>query len=317
VQFLMPEPQDRMGPPDRILECSSDTIGPYKRNRSHQGSGEPQLKETIRRLSCSPIARHSYAVASKMPVLGAVLRKLVRSIVPVETRVWIRLRHGLGKGLWAHIDPRFETTYIEGEYERSLQECLLKYLQPGGVLYDVGAHIGIVSMFAAKLVGPTGKVFAFEADPENVRRIEEHIQRNSLGWITIAGLAAWYVDGYVEFQRDSAHSSRNQGGISTISASKNQDLIQVEAISLDTFAEKNRLPTVIKVDVEGAEAEVLRGSERVFARAKPILICEVHGSKPADGVIRWLSDHGYQYQWLETSPQFPRHLVAGSAPETS
>jgi FkbM family methyltransferase len=276
-----------------------------------------QLKETIRRLSCSPIARHYYAVGSKMPVLGALLRKFVRSIVPLETRVWIRLRYGLGKGLWAHIDPRFETTYVEGEYEQSLQECLSKYLQPGGVLYDVGAHIGIISMLAAKLVGPTGAVFAFEADPENAKRIEENIQRNSLDWITIAGCAAWYVDGYVEFQRDSAHSSRNQGGISAISATKSQDLIQVEAVALDTFAVKNRLPTVIKVDVEGAEAEVLRGSERVFARAKPILICEVHGSKPADGVIRWLSDHGYQYQWLESSPQFPRHLVAGPVPETS
>ena len=95
------------------------------------------------------------------------------------------------------------------------------------------------------------------------------------------------------------------------------DAIEVEAIALDTFAEKHRLPTVIKVDVEGAEAEVLRGSERVFAQAKPILICEVHGSKEADDVIGWLSDHGYRYQWLDSSPEFPRHLLAQFALESA
>lgn len=273
------------------------------------------MKETIRRLSYSPVAREFYGVATKVPIVGPALKSFIRSVLPYDSRVWIRIRSGLGQGLWANLDPRFETVDIKGEYERPLQESLSKYLRPGGVLYDVGAHIGIVSLCAARLVGPTGTVFAFEADPENAKRIEENVRRNKLDSISTVHRAAWHSDGHVRFQRASEHSSRNQGGVSTASPGTGEDAIEVEAIALDTFAEKHRLPTVIKVDVEGAEAEVLRGSEKIFARAKPVLICEVHGSKPADDVIGWLSDHEYRYQWLESSPQFPRHLLAQSALE--
>jgi FkbM family methyltransferase len=237
-------------------------------------------------------------------------------VLPYETWVWIRIRAGLGKGLWVHLDPRFEAVYVDGEYESPLQDSLLKYLQPGGVLYDVGAHIGIVSLCAAKLVGPAGMVFAFEADPDNAKRIEENVRRNKLDSIRTVCRAAWHSDGHVRFQRASERSSRNQGGVSTI-PSVSGDAIEVEAVALDTFAEKHRLPTVIKVDVEGAEAEVLRGSERIFVQAKPVLICEVHGSKAADDVIGWLSDHGYRYQWLDSSSDFPRHLLAKSALESA
>ena len=275
------------------------------------------MKETIRRLGCSPAARHIYAVASKLPIVGPALRRIVRSVLPLESRVWIRIHSGLGKGLWANLNPRFETIYVEGEYEGPLQESLSKYLRTGGVFYDVGAHIGIVSLCAAKLVGPTGTVFAFEADPENAKRIVENVQRNNLDWIEMVSRAAWHSDGCVEFQRASVHSSRNQGGVSTVSPADQSDMIRVEAIALDTFAEKHRLPTVIKVDVEGAEAEVLRGSERIFAQAKPILICEVHGVKPADDVTRWLSEHGYRYQWLDSSTEFPRHLLAEAILESA
>jgi FkbM family methyltransferase len=287
-------------------------LGQYELGVIITGSGSPSVKETIRRLSCSPVARKCYAAASKLPILGPPLRAFIRSVLPYETRVWIRIRAGLGKGLWAHLDPRFETVYVEGKYEHPLQESLSKHLQAGDVLYDVGAHIGIVSLCAARLVGPTGSVFAFEADPENAKRIEENVRRNRLEWITTARRAAWHCDGYVGFQRASEHSSRNQGGVTTLSPGGNNDAIEVEAITLDTFAERHRLPTVIKIDVEGAEAEVLRGSEKVFARAKPILICEVHGRRVADEVTRWLSDRGYRYRWLEPSPQFPRHILAES-----
>ncbi len=275
------------------------------------------MKETIRRLSCSPIVRQCYTAASEVPILGPALRAFIRLVLPYDSRVWIRIRSGLGEGLWANLDPRFETVYIDGEYERPLQELLSKYLRPGGVLYDVGAHIGIVSMCAAKLVAPTGTVYAFEADPENAKRIEANVRRNNLDSISIERRAAWHSNGYVRFQRASEHSSRNQGRVSTISPGPDGGAIEVEAIALDTFAENHRLPTVIKIDVEGAEADVLRGAEGVCARSKPVLICEVHGSEPADDVISWLSGHGYQFQWLESSAQFPRHLLAQSLPASA
>jgi len=73
----------------------------------------------------------------------------------------------------AHLDPRFEMKYASGTYEFRVQRGLLSNLRPGLVFYDVGAHIGIVSMFAAQVVGAEGAVSAFEADTENARRIED------------------------------------------------------------------------------------------------------------------------------------------------
>jgi len=85
-----------------------------------------------------------------------------------------------GKGLWIHLNPRYEMEYIEGEYEAPVEEVLLSNLRPGSVFYDVGAHIGVFSLIAARNLGSHGSVLVFEPDPSNVRRIKEHASRNHL-----------------------------------------------------------------------------------------------------------------------------------------
>jgi FkbM family methyltransferase len=200
--------------------------------------------------------------------------------------------------------------YAEGCYEPPIQRVLSQHLQPGSVFYDVGAHIGIVGMFGAQLVGTNGVVFAFEADSDNARRIEEHLSRNSLHQIRVVPCAVWSSGGRIRFERASAQSSRNQGAITTKPTISGENSVEVEAVALDTFVRENPSPTVIKIDVEGAEADVLRGSQEVFARAKPVLLCEVHHPKAAEDVTRWLLERGYGFEWLEDQAQFPRHLLA-------
>ena len=87
-------------------------------------------------------------------------------------------------------------------------------------------------------------------------------------------------------------------------------MIDVEAITLDDFGRKNALPDLIKVDVEGGEAAVLRGSERIFATKRPLLICEVHDDDSSREVSRWLLERNYSFAWLEDTPNLPRHLLA-------
>jgi FkbM family methyltransferase len=247
---------------------------------------------------------------SAAPLVGAPLRRLARGVIPAETRIWLQIPDGLGKGLWAHLDPRYEAIYAEGQYEQPIQRVLSAQLQPSSVFYDVGAHVGIVSMFGAQLVGAKGAVFAFEAEPENTGRIEEHLRRNNLEQIRVIPRAVWSSPGLLRFGRASAQSSRNQGAVVPDSAASGESTIEVKAVSLDDFAKENPFPTLIKIDVEGAEADVLRGSEELFARAKPVLICEVHHAQAAEEVTRWLLARGYAFEWLEDSPQFPRHLLA-------
>jgi hypothetical protein len=89
-----------------------------------------------------------------------------------------------------------------------------------------------------------------------------------------------------------------------------ENTIEVEAITLDDFVQRHDPPTLIKIDVEGAEAGVLRGSERIFEQSKPVLICEVHCEQAADDVTRWLRERAYKFEWLEDPLQLPCHLLA-------
>ena len=99
--------------------------------------------------------------------------------------------------------------------------------------------------------------------------------------------------------------------MTTLEHGKSADgIIVVEAETLDHFVADHRSPTVVKIDVEGAEEEVLKGAEEVFRRSKPTLICEVHNERAAEGVAAWLARMGYQSKWLATGAEFPRHLVA-------
>jgi FkbM family methyltransferase len=267
-------------------------------------------RDGIQKLSVWRPARRVHALLIRVPVIGTVLEKLTRSAVPQQTRVWVNIPSGLGKGLAVRLDPRFEMNYASGTYETNLQKALSEHLRAGSVVYDVGAHIGVVSLFASELVGSTGAVFAFEADPENAKRIEAHAQRNNLRQIQVFSCAVWSSSGKLSFQRASARSSRNQGSVARASGGADQDVIVVESIKIDDFAQRHPPPTLIKIDVEGAEAEVLLGCEHVVSRSHPVFICEVHHRQAEEEVCRWLSQRGYSLEWLAGCATFPRHLLA-------
>jgi FkbM family methyltransferase len=244
-------------------------------------------------------------------VLGACAHGLMLRLMPAGTRLAVRVRKGAGADLLLSLDPRYEAPYAAGFHETALLACLAAHLKPGDVLYDVGAHIGYISLVAGRLVGPSGKVFAFEADPENARRITGHAEMNALPQVELVPFAVWSECKTLSFHRDAATSSRNTGAVTALEQGQSAaGVIVVEAVTLDHFAADHPSPTVVKIDVEGAEEEVLKGAEEVFRRSKPTLICEVHNGRAAEGVAAWLARMGYQSKWLTAGAEFPRHLVA-------
>ena len=248
-------------------------------------------------------------------MLGDLLHKLALRVLPGGTRVTTCVRKGLGSGLLLTLNPRYEAQYAAGLYEVAMLKCLAAHLKQGDVLYDVGGHIGFVSLVGAQLVGLEGKVFAFEADPENASRIRDHAQMNSLPQVEVVPAAVWSECKTLSFHRAPASSSRNTGAVAggTENASA-EEMIVVEAVTLDRFALDHRPPTVIKIDVEGSEEEVLKGAETVFLTGKPLLICEIHHAQSAEGVVSWLESVGYSWTWHGAESQFPRHLVAQANP---
>jgi FkbM family methyltransferase len=216
-----------------------------------------------------------------------------------------------GTNMWMYLDARFEMGYRTGIYESSVQKVLVEHLGSGHVFYEVGAHIGFFSLLAAGLVGGTGEVVAFEPDPVNIELIQEHFRRNLLTHAHVVPIAAWSKTGSVHFTRGSELSSLNAGGILETSPwGFNTDVIEVEAIALDDYVKSHRAPSLVKIDVEGAELHVLHGAQGLLSQYKPLVLCEVHSPELASQVENWLTENSYTVEWFANQAGLTRHLIA-------
>src|SRR6266576_3338234 len=257
------------------------------------GTRSMNWMSVVEQLSTSLPLRKFYTFANRVPILGSALKNFSRAAIPSDALVWTSIHSGPGKGLWIHLNPRYEMEYLEGGYEAPVERILLSNLRPGTVFYDVGAHIGVFSLIAARNLGVRGSVFVFDPDPSNVLRIKEHVSRNQLDTIQIIPKAACSTVGRLRFQRDSFQSSMNRGVLVEDASAAEESTIEVESTTLDAVAREHVLPSLIKIDVEGSEAAVLQGSEEIFRSGRPLLVCEIHHEQASSDVTEWLRARGY------------------------
>jgi FkbM family methyltransferase len=141
----------------------------------------------------------------------------------------------------------------------------------GDVVADVGAFIGLYSVALAKRVGPTGRVFAFEPDPENFAALQAHISLNAArSNVRLIQAAAAERDTRLNFSVGGSQSSLGHyaGG----------GQIQVESIRLDSAIREGPLD-ILKIDVEGYEEHVLKGATALLqnpTRRPRLIFIEVH-----------------------------------------
>src|SRR5882762_198305 len=202
-------------------------------------------KSVVQQLSTSLPLRKFYTFANSFPILGSALKNFSRAAIPPNALVWASIRSGPGKGLWIHLNPRYEMEYLEDEYETPVERVLLSNLRPGTVFYDVGGHIGVFSLIAARNLGAHGSVFVFEPDPSNVRRIKEHAFRNQLDSIRVIPKAVSSTVGHQRFQRASSQSSMNRGVLAGDDSAVGESTIQVETTTLDAIGQEYALPNLI------------------------------------------------------------------------
>ena len=149
---------------------------------------------------------------------------------------------------------------------------LLASFQPGRTVIDVGAHVGFYTVQAAKRVGRRGRVYAFEPAPENLRLLRRNIRRNRLRNVTVYPVAAGAGRGRREFHlaRHAELASVLNGFYPHISADSTTTMT-VEEVPVDSLVES---PVhIVKVDVEGAELEVLRGMKRILTENPDVQAC--------------------------------------------
>src|SRR5580658_8215133 len=101
----------------------------------------------------------------RIPGFQFCAKRFGARIFPTGYREWFQVRDGIGKGIWLKLNPRTGGQYYRGKADTALQKVLQNYLRPGMVFYDLGSNNGFFSLVAARIVGATGRVVAFEAEP--------------------------------------------------------------------------------------------------------------------------------------------------------
>ena len=142
---------------------------------------------------------------------------------------------------------------------------LSRALRPGDVFFDLGAYVGPFTLLASRLVGPTGRVVAFEPDPGTRALLERNLAANAVTNVTVVPCAVGDHAGTVRF----VASGDSVGRVGAAGD------LEVRQVTLDGYcAEHGLQPTVMKVDIEGGEAGALDGSAAV--RGVRALVLEVH-----------------------------------------
>ena len=226
-------------------------------------------------------------VLGRVPLVAPLLRKIARwypegSITTIKS--------GRAKGMKWRRYHRYVNGYWVGTYELPLQEAIWRLLKPGDVFYDVGANAGFFSLIAARAVGPTGRVVAFEPEPSNAACIAEQLRLNELPQCHVVQKAVGDKSSTMIFRRgDDSSTGRLIAEGERLPAD-----IAVPVITLDGFAgEGNEIPDLVKIDVEGAEVEVLQGAQRLLrSPAPPKLLIEIHPGR-ASPIGDLLTDAGY------------------------
>lgn len=197
-----------------------------------------------------------------------------------------------------HRDP-FQALMLLGMFDRGTVSAVRQSARPGSVTVDAGSHVGYLAMQAARAVGPSGAVHAFEHDPRLVPTLRRHAKLNEMPWLAVNEVS-------LSDRRDTLQlQMTEQLGWSTVEKNilKRPTTVEVEAIPFDDYAREHDVDpqriSLIKVDVEGSELHVLRGMRKTLEAGNPVLLVEVDPARMvASGqdhaeLLDLLSDLGY------------------------
>lgn len=208
--------------------------------------------------------------------------------------------------VWKHFIPNFYYPYkleegyiylnikesvmmlrrVLGCYELTKHEAFRKFLRPGMTFIDVGCNKGDFALLGSHLVGPQGRVLAFEPHPENCQWARKSIAKNAYNNIDLFQLALSDVNGTAEL-----HIGEKSGFHTLVPGQESRDkgLIEVQTRRLDDFLEEIRFTRpigAVKIDVEGADMQVLRGAQKTISGNPGIVVfLDVHrtlGVNPAE-----------------------------------
>jgi FkbM family methyltransferase len=217
--------------------------------------------------------------------------------------------------------PETRSIYLSGDnYEKVESAIILSWLTAGDAVIDCGANVGLMSALMASKVGDYGCVVSVEASPDTCRRLEKVMGFLGLKQVRIINRCVCDHDGEVIFHHDGTTSESSAMRL-------NSDGLPVSSVILRSISFESLLkvlngvvPALIKLDVEGAEPQVLKGASKFFASGNlPLLMIEVYpsglkrlGFLPSE-ILDQLPLNNYDlwhvnFSWPNPTPEFPRGL---------
>lgn len=203
----------------------------------------------------------------------------------------------LGQRMW--LDDR-DTLELgtHGIYEPVETGLLQRELRAGGTFLDIGANIGYYTLIAARIVGPKGRVFAFEPDPANFTLLKKNVEANGHSNVTLVNKAVSDRTGGLRLFVNEA----NRGDHRIYDSKDGRSSISIQAVALDGFFKKlDRKVQFIKMDIQGSEAKALEGMKGLIRANRSLkLVTEFSpgslklcGSDPA-GYLKTLRKLGFK-----------------------
>ena len=210
--------------------------------------------------------------------------------------LWLLRKDNLGEALLAGAFDTKEIAFVR------------RFLQPGMTVLDLGAHHGLYTILASKRVAPSGKVFAFEPSPRERRALRLHVMLNLCSNVSILRLALGNENTEANlFVVEGAQTGCNS--LRPPDVTDRTSPVRVRVTRLDDWLDSQKIDRVdfMKIDVEGAELDALKGAERLLnRRPRPVILAEVQDVRTqpwgyqAKEILTRLLDAGYT--WFRLLP---------------
>ena len=206
------------------------------------------------------------------------------------------------------------------------EDEIIEHFSPkeGDIVIDVGAHIGRYTIIASKRVGVYGKVIAIEAHPGNYDMLNRNIKLNGLTNVITLNYAVYSKESKIKLyvpDEEFGYTMHHSIMFNYLSSKypllgkENEKFIEVNASTLDNLLQKNGLSREvnwIKIDVEGAEFEVLTGSIDILSKSKDIsLLIEVHNVHAHHHrvIIELLSSYNFKVEFQKSYNSVEKHII--------
>ena len=199
-------------------------------------------------------------------------------------------------------DIMTRTMLIRGTYQDDVICALGSLVHANDVVFDVGAHHGLMSIMASRLVGPAGKVIAFEPNPASRETMATHLKLNGVANVSIEPVGLIDREARLPFYAHPGEYSWNSTLIAEFADHlSKKNVLSIETTTLDNYCERNHLhPRLIKIDTEGSDFLILKGGARVLREDRPHLILELNPVAAASAgttieeLVKFLNDLDYQ-----------------------